>query len=205
MLECTPALLKTFEPLKDIPEDKLQWLINNSDCREIPDGEKLFEPGKAIDSTNIIISGRLRMYFFFGGVKREIGDLEAGDITGNLPYSRGKISAGYGVAVGNLQLMTFPKDRMRQLIDNNFELTQALVHVMTNRVREFTAIQQQNEKMMALGKLSAGLAHELNNPASAIVRDSESLLKHLQLEPESFKSVIAIRMEPEHVDVVTKK
>ncbi|MGZ3819731.1 MAG: sensor histidine kinase, partial [Mucilaginibacter sp.] len=57
----------------------------------------------------------------------------------------------------------------------------------------------------ALGKLSAGLTHELNNPASAIVRDSESLLKHLQLEPESFKSVIAIRMEPEHVDAVTKK
>jgi signal transduction histidine kinase len=59
--------------------------------------------------------------------------------------------------------------------------------------------------MLALGKLSAGLAHELNNPASAIVRDSESLLKHLQLEPQTFKSVIAIRMEPEHVDMVTKK
>jgi signal transduction histidine kinase len=76
---------------------------------------------------------------------------------------------------------------------------------MTDRVRNFTALQQQNEKMLALGKLSAGLTHELNNPASAIVRDSESLLKHLQLEPETFKSVIAIRMEPEHVDAVTKK
>lgn len=205
MLECTPALLKTFDALKDVPEDQLQWLIDHSDCRELADGEKLFEPGKPIDFTNFIIGGRLRMYFYIGGVKREIGDSEPGDITGYLPYSRGKIAAGYGVAIEKLQIMTFPRSKMRELIQTHFELTAALVHVMTNRVREFTAMQQQNEKMMALGKLSAGLAHELNNPASAIVRDSESLLKHLQMEPDTFKSVIAIRMEPEEVDAVTKE
>ncbi len=205
MLECTPALLKTFEALKDVPEDQLQWLIDNSDCREIPDGELLFEPGMPISATNFIISGKVRLYFYLAGVKREIGDTVAGEITGYLPYSRGKVSTGYGVAIGNLQLMAFPKERMMELIKTQFELTQALVHVMTNRVRDFTALQQQNEKMLALGKLSAGLAHELNNPASAIVRDSESLLKHLQMEPQTFKSVIAIRMEPEHVDTVTKK
>jgi len=205
MLECTPALLKTFEALKEVPDEQLQWIIDHSICREVPDGELLFEPGMPIDLTNFIIRGKVRLYFYMGGVKREIGDSVEGDITGYLPYSRGKISSGYGVAIGNLQLMSFPKNKMTELIKTQFELTQALVHVMTNRVRDFTALQQQNEKMMALGKLSAGLAHELNNPASAIVRDSESLLKHLQMEPETFKSVIAIRMEPEHVDIVTKK
>src|SRR5579872_4269135 len=90
------------------------------------------------------------------------------------------------------------------MISQHFELTQALVHVMTNRVRSFTALRQQNEKMMALGKLSAGLTHELNNPASAIVRDSDSLLKHLKMQPGDFKSVIAIRMEPEQVDAVSE-
>jgi signal transduction histidine kinase len=205
MLECTPELLKTFEALKEVPEDQLQWLIDRSICREVPDGEHLFEPGMPISATNFIISGKVRLYFFLGGVKREVGDTVAGEITGYLPYSRGKVSSGYGVAIGNLQLMSFPKEHMTELIKTQFELTQALVHVMTNRVRGFTALQQQNEKMMALGKLSAGLTHELNNPASAIVRDSESLLKHLQMEPETFKSVISIRMEPEHVDVVTKK
>ncbi|HTI58502.1 ATP-binding protein [Mucilaginibacter sp.] len=205
MLECTPALLKTFEALKEVPDEQLQWIIDRSACRELADGDLIFQPGQTIDFTNFIIGGKLRMYFYMGGVKREAGEYEAGVITGYLPYSRGKVSSGYGIAVGGLQVMTFPKEKMEEMIRTQFELTQALVHVMTNRVREFTAFQQQNEKMMALGKLSAGLAHELNNPASAIVRDSESLLKHLQLEPESFKSVIAIRMEPEHVDVVTKK
>jgi nitrogen-specific signal transduction histidine kinase len=76
---------------------------------------------------------------------------------------------------------------------------------MTSRVRDFTTQQQQNEKMMAMGKLSAGLAHELNNPASAIVRGSASLLKHLKLVPDTFKKVISIKMSDEQVDRVNNK
>lgn len=205
MVDCTPALFKTFEALKDVPEDQLQWLIDQSDCLEFADGEVLAEPGNPIKYTYFIISGKVRLYLPIGGVKREIGDFKQGEISGYLPYSRAKMGTGYSVSVGASQLMIFPKERAPEMIKNHFELTQALVHVMTNRVRTFTALQQQNEKMLALGKLSAGLTHELNNPASAIVRDSESLLAHLQMEPSSFKSMIAIRMEPEHVDAVTNE
>ncbi len=205
MQDCTPALLKTFEALTEVPEDQLQWLIDQSDCVMIPDGEFLSQPGDPIVGTYFVISGKMRLYLPIGGVKREVGDFKPGEISGYLPYSRAKKGGGYSVAVGDTQLMIFPKEKMNEMIRTQFELTQALVHVMTNRVRSFTELQQQNEKMLALGKLSAGLTHELNNPASAIVRDSESLLKHLQMEPQTFKSVIAIRMEPEHVDIVTKK
>jgi signal transduction histidine kinase len=110
-----------------------------------------------------------------------------------------------GQVIEDAQVLTFPAEKMRTLIQLHFELTQALVHVMTTRVREYTALQQQNEKMMALGKLSAGLAHELNNPAAAIVRGSVSLRKHLQLQPESFKQVMAIKMTGEQVDAVNTK
>lgn len=203
MVECTPALFKTFEALADVPEDQLQWLIDQSDCREYEDGELLVEPGQPIVGTHFIISGKLRIYIPIGGVKRELGDFKPGSITGYMPYSRATVSTGYGRTIGITQIMIFPIGKIEEMIKHHFDLTQALVHVMTNRVRTFTALQQQNEKMLALGKLSAGLTHELNNPASAIVRDSESLLKHLQLEPDTFKSMIAIRMEPEEVDAVT--
>jgi signal transduction histidine kinase len=76
---------------------------------------------------------------------------------------------------------------------------------MSTRVRESTIFQQQNEKMIALGKLSAGLAHELNNPASAIVRGSESLLRHLKIQPESLKSVNSIKLSADQVDRVNTK
>src|ERR1700733_1646034 len=203
MLECTPALFKTFEALTEVPEEQLQWLIDQSDCNEYADGDVLFEPGNPMIGTFFVISGKVRLYLPIGGVKRDIGDIKPGEISGYLPYSRAKVGTGYSVAIGPTQIMIFPKDQIDIMIRSQFELTQALVHVMTNRVRTFTTLQQQNEKMLALGKLSAGLTHELNNPASAIVRDSESLLKHLQMEPISFKSMIAIRMEPEQVDAVT--
>jgi signal transduction histidine kinase len=165
----------------------------------------LFESGKPLSGTYIIVNGRIRVFFLQRNGIKEITISEAKAISGYLPFSRGLIASAMGMALTDTQVMIFPKERINELIRNHFELTQALVHVMTSRVREFTSLLQQNEKMMALGKLSAGLAHELNNPASAIVRSSVSLKKHLQLLPKTFKEVIAVRMNEEQVDAVNDR
>src|SRR5205823_7635294 len=60
------------------------------------------------------------------------------------------------------------------------ELTSRLVAVMSDRVREATRIEQQRDRLAALGKLSAGLAHELNNPASAAKRAVSQLRASLK-------------------------
>jgi C4-dicarboxylate-specific signal transduction histidine kinase len=77
----------------------------------------------------------------------------------------------------------FKETRIHEAIKLHYELTAAMVHTMTSRMRDFTSLQQQNEKMFALGKLSAGLAHELNNPASAISRGASSLHAQVQNLP----------------------
>lgn len=205
MEKVTVERLLSIEALHDVPAGQLQWFIDNSRHYILEDGEQLFQPGKPITGTHIVLEGKIDIYAIQNGSKREITIVEPGGITGYLPFSRGKTAGGTGQSIGKTQLMTFPAERMQELILNHYELTQALVHVMTTRVREFTALQQQNEKMMALGKLSAGLAHELNNPAAAIVRGSASLKKHLQLLPQTFKQVIAIRMDDEQVDAVNNR
>ncbi len=163
----------------------------------------LNEPGVAMTGPHIIVEGNMRFYMLQGAGRRDFVSAGPGSITGYMPFSRGLISKGYAQAIGELHVLSFPTERINEMIKNHFELTQALVHIMTTRVRDFTALQQQNEKMMALGKLSAGLAHELNNPASAIVRDSKSLSKHLRLVPESLKSMFAIKMDEEQVNAIT--
>jgi signal transduction histidine kinase len=202
MQAVTVSTLKSFEALKNVPDEQLQWLIDNSKARVLSDGEHLSTQGQQLSGPHFIIDGKLVIYFIQNGQRREIATGTAGGITGYLPYSRGIVATTSSQASGELQLLSFPTERLREMIKDQFELTQALVHVMSNRVRDFTALQSQNEKMLALGKLSAGLAHELNNPASAIVRDSASLISHLSLEPKSFKKVIAIRMSDEQVDAV---
>lgn len=205
MTNINTAWLHSIEALKDVPDNQLQWLIDNSERHTYQPGDAIYAPGEPQTGTHILITGRIRLCQMQNNEKRELLIIEPKSISGYLPFSRGYTSSVLGEVLEETEIMTFPIGKIQELIRHNFELTQALVQIMTNRVRDYTTFLRQSEKMMALGKLSAGLAHELNNPAAAVVRGALTLKKHLQLQPESFKKVMAIRMEPADVDVVRNK
>lgn len=202
MQQITPEWLKSIEILNQVPDEQLQWLIDNSEHLVLNDGDYLTRYNEPLIGTHFIISGKLRIYSVKNGVKNELITMSAGQITGYLPYSRAKVSIGDVCAIDTTQLMVLFVKKIPDMIKNHYELTQALVNVMSNRVRDSTAFQQQNEKMMALGKLSAGLAHELNNPAAAIVRNAASLKQHLQLQPKMFARLLAINLDVSQVAAV---
>jgi signal transduction histidine kinase len=205
MQTVTVDWLQSIEALKEVPGDQLQWMIENSRHYALAEGEYLFQAGNPAIGTHIIIAGRIKLYLQQKEGIREVNIIGPKDISGYLPFSRGYKANVNGKVIADAEVMTLPTEKFREMISHHFELTQALVHIMTTRVRDFTSLQQQNEKMMALGKLSAGLVHELNNPASAIVRGSTSLKEHLQLVPEAFKEIMAIKMEEKDVDCVAGK
>ncbi|MEO1449831.1 MAG: ATP-binding protein [Bacteroidota bacterium] len=196
------AFLQGVEDLKDVSEDDLRWLIEQADIWEIKKGEMFFERGMPADYLYLILEGRTRIWFEQGGENREVARTEPGDITGVLPYSRLTHSTGFAAALTDGRILRLHRERFPEMIREHHSLTAAFVHNMTNRVRSFTTRQQQNEKLISLGKLSAGLAHELNNPAAAVVRSAEELQSHLAYLPGGFKKVISIRMEEEQVDAV---
>jgi signal transduction histidine kinase len=201
----TTEWLQSIEALEDVPADQLQWLIDNSEYRSFAEGEFAFRSGDPIVGMYIVVSGKVKLYYLQKGEIIEMNLLGPKEISGALPFSRAmKVSVNAKV-IQDTTIMTLPITKFREMVSKYYELTGGLVHVMTNRVRSFTSLQQQNEKMMALGKLSAGLAHELNNPAAAIVRGSESLVQHLQLEPDLFKDMINVQIEAKDVDFVTAK
>ncbi|HLZ88216.1 MAG TPA: cyclic nucleotide-binding domain-containing protein, partial [Puia sp.] len=201
----TTDWLQSIEALAEVPAPQLQWLIDNGQLRPITEGEFIFRPGDAITGMYIIMSGKIKIYMLQKQEIMEVNVLEPKTISGALPFSRA-VKANFNAKVlQSGELLILPVEKFREMVSKHYELTGALVHVMTTRVRNITAMQQQNEKMMALGKLSAGLAHELNNPAAAIVRGSESLVQHLQLEPELFKDVINVRIEAKDVDFIKDK
>jgi signal transduction histidine kinase len=205
MQTITTDWLQSIEALSQVPADQLQWMIGNSRHYEMKEGEYLIHAGEAMVGTHIIVTGRIKVLMNMNQERAELNVIGPKDISGYLPFSRGLKGKLDVKVVADAQLMTLPTEKFREMISKHYELTEALVHVMTTRVRDFTSLQQQNEKMMALGKLSAGLAHELNNPAAAIVRGSASLLEHFQLEPEAFKKVMSMRIEEKDVDLVSKK
>ena len=189
--------IRESEIFKDIPEEQLLWLVKNSDYLLFKKGDFLFKTGDKFDKMFVFLKGRISFQQKQNGSFRTLDEVHAGEVTGALPYSRAKNAIADARVEEALEALCLHSNHFREMILNYYELTEGLVHIMTSRVREFTRTQQQSEKMAALGKLSAGLAHELNNPASAVVRSSASLKNVLLSIPASLEQLLATRPEPE--------
>lgn len=202
MTNITVEWMHTIDTLQGVPDNQLQWFIDNSERKEFPAGTYMFKVDDMMLGTQLIVSGLVRICQIQNNELRELLIVEPGKIVGYLPFSRGTVYQVAGEVIEDAVVLNLPIEKIQELIRTHFELTQALVHIMTNRVRDYTSFLRQSEKMMALGKLSAGLAHELNNPAAAVVRGAYSMKKHLQLQPEFFKRIMEIRMDAAAIDLV---
>jgi signal transduction histidine kinase len=122
----------------------------------------------------VILEGHLQVRGELNG-QAVLFDLEPGDVTGVLPFSRMKQFTVGGRAETDSRALKFPASLFPELIQKMPVLTQRLVGLMSDRIRETTRLEQQRDRLASLGKLSAGLAHELNNPASAAKRAASQL------------------------------
>ena len=167
--------LSAHRTLGSVPRPELEWLASHGVLRHLPVGEILSAKQKEVQGLHIVLSGRVGIYVDRGaGLRREM-EWHGGDVTGVMPYSRMGMPPGDVKALELTDVLTVFRDRIPELIRECPETTAILVHTMVDRARVFTSQQGQDEKLISLGKLSAGLAHELNNPASAIARSSSSL------------------------------
>ncbi|HEY9377691.1 MAG TPA: cyclic nucleotide-binding domain-containing protein, partial [Jiangellaceae bacterium] len=162
-----------------LPDDQLAWLAGNGDLLLFKTGETVFRAGDPADSMIVILEGALELLIGIGGQLVPTFVQYAGEVTGLLPFSRMQHYTGVGRAAGSLRVLRIPKGRFPEMLQRIPALGQRLVSVMADRVREATRVAEQRQKMSALGTLSAGLAHELNNPAAAVRRDAESLQRRL--------------------------
>ena len=127
-----------------------------------------------------MLSGRFAMFVDRGAGPHKIMEWREGDVMGcfRTPASAGP--PGDSVAQEPSEILAVHRDHLRELIRECHEITSILVHAMVDRARAFTSSDLHDEKMISLGKLSAGLAHELNNPASAIERSAALLEERLE-------------------------
>ena len=156
----------------------LEWLAGHFTVHCYESGEIIVREGSPAKDFIVILEGELHF--------RRTSDpyapvfvRSAGHPTGVLPFSRLKVIGGRGTAVGRTRIAVMPATELRELVYRAPNLAQKLVGEMTDRTREFARSEERTAKMLALGKLSAGLAHELNNPASAALR-SATLLREAQ-------------------------
>jgi|ERR1700733_10780046 signal transduction histidine kinase len=183
------AALERVGPLSGLgPEDRL-WLARHGEEVVGDPGQILFEEGAAADRMILILKGEIHVRRQRGG-PMELFIGRAGQMTGYLPFSRMKISGGQGFAVSPFWALTIHKDIFPAMLQAIPSMAQRVVSTLLDRVREVTRIEQQAEKLSALGKLAGNLAHELNNPASAAQRAASSLVTELRANRQNrFKLV----------------
>ena len=172
------AALRKVEGLDGLREQDYLWLVDNGVERKAGPGTLVFREGDPPAYMNILLGGEVHVRRTNGGISLFIA--RVGQLSGLLPYSRMKGYGGTGYSVGNVWSLDIPKEKFPEMLAVIPSMAQRCVSVLLNRVREVTRIELQAEKLTALGKLAANLAHELNNPASAAQRSAASLFGELR-------------------------
>jgi signal transduction histidine kinase len=170
----TLELLRQSPVFSDLPEDQINWFLSQSREVQLKAGGVYARQGDPAEAMFVLLEGEFQWRGEFSG-ETFIRDLKAGEVTGILPFSRMKTYMLSGRAVSDGRVLRFPASLFPQLVQKMPELATRLVGLMSDRIRETTRFEQQRDRLAALGKLSAGLAHELNNPASAAKRASSQL------------------------------
>jgi signal transduction histidine kinase len=170
----TVSELRRVPVFADLPEDQLSWFISQSQELALKADDIYIHQGDAADAMYVILEGQLQAR---GELAGELVTLyaKAGDVGGILPFSRMKQFPLTGRAMTSGRVLRFPAAQFPDLVQKMPELAKRLVGVMSDRIRETTRLEQQKDRLAGLGKLSAGLAHELNNPASAAKRATSQL------------------------------
>jgi signal transduction histidine kinase len=186
--------LAEHKTLGTAPREELVWLATHGTLRHLEAGEVLSHKGKPVEGLYVVLSGHVSLSVDRGSGPQKMIEWRTGDVSGVLPYSRLTSPPGDAVAEEPTEILALPRDELQALTRACFEITSILVHTMLDRARLFTSSDLQNEKMISLGKLSAGLAHELNNPASAIERSAALLEDRLEESETATHALGAARL-----------
>jgi signal transduction histidine kinase len=179
----------------ELPEDQIEWFLSQAEELNVKSGDIIIQQGAPADAMFVLLEGQMHARGELGG-QSIVFTFVPGEVGGRLPFSRMRQFTFSGRAAVQSRVLRFPADRFPELVQKMPELASRLVGLMSDRIREATRIEQQQDRLASLGKLSAGLAHELNNPASAAKRATSQLRDTLKRIKESSQQLGARELSP---------
>lgn len=196
--------IKDLSALVKIPGEEAQWLLAHGRLEVAEAGAVAARKGERVEKLLIILSGHMVVRVDRGAGPRRVAERRDGDISGLLPYSRMSGAPGDTYFEERTEYLSIQKEHFREMVNRCPVFTAHTVHVMLDRARSFNTSDLHEEKMISLGKLAAGLAHELNNPASANVRCAKMLLESLANADVASRALAVVGLSEEVFDTIER-
>ena len=198
------TLLAQHKLLGSAPTAEHEWLAAHGSRRRLAVGDVLTQRGELASALYILFSGYVVIRVDRGAGLHKIFERRGGEVSGLLPYSRGTRPPNDAVIEEPTELLAIPSELHVDMISQCPVVTAMLVHEMVDRARQFNASDLHDEKLVSLGKLAAGLAHELNNPASAAVRSAKLLTESFTEAEAAAAAIAAARLSDEQLAVIDR-
>jgi len=192
------AALEKVVPLQGLPAEDREWLARHGQEIRAKAGDVVFEEGQPAENLMLILKGEVHVRRSrTGPMALFIG--RSGQMTGLLPFSRMTSYGGQGFAASDVWAILYHKSMFPEMLAAIPSFGQRVISTLLDRVREVTRIEQQSEKLTALGKLAGNLAHELNNPSSAAQRAAGGILTELQAVSDGRYRLVALCLKETQV------
>ncbi len=167
--------LRRLPLFAELEDTDLAWLSQRAEAVTIEAGSRLIEEGQPGDAAYIVVDGEFEVVKKSGKQDIVIAVREGGEVFGEMALIDRAPRNATVRALRDSHVLKIGGDVFRQLLGHSPSASLSILRTVSQRLRQNEALLRQNEKMAALGTLSAGLAHELNNPAAAVRRSADQL------------------------------
>ena len=166
-----------FEGLTD---EELREVLEEGSEEFIPAGEVGGREGEPVDHLYVILEGEFRWSKKVDGGEVVMNTYGSGEFFAEVPLLLGKPFLATWRALADSRVFALPNETFRRMITTHPSFSNAVLEMLAQRIQVLYSVSQQRERLSSLGTLAAGLAHELNNPASASRRAAGRLRDSLE-------------------------
>jgi signal transduction histidine kinase len=169
-------LLKNVPLFNGLDQEDLERLSESVEIVTISKGEELFHEGDEGNNAYVIKQGEIEIIKESNGREVLLAVQSGGRVIGEMALLESMPRTATARARSNVVLYAIQKKELDQLMNSSPSAMQSLFRTILGRLRENQVHLSQSEKMAQLGTLTAGVAHELNNPAAAVRRSADQLI-----------------------------